>query len=151
MIYPILVPNLDSKTLQNVCEKKLAVDPLNATEERGYTGSDLRVLVNSLRMSQNLLLEDRAVQKLIHFGYLICADNYTLTAIGCHIESNIKSNLGVFVGSLDDWRDCIICLMTSEQPDEIREELFLVYNHLCFLNLDYLFTGYKLKGKTLTR
>lgn len=151
MIYAVIAPNIDFKSLQNVCEKNLAVDPLEASDNRGYGKEDLRVWINAIRMSQDFNLSDNLAQKLLHLGYLISADRATLLHIGCHLRGNIKSNLGLYVGSLAEWRDCLISLMVEDSTEEVKDELFCIYNHLCFLKLDYLFFGYRLKGKILVR
>ncbi len=147
MIFPILAPNIDFKTFQKVCEKTLAVDPLSPTEMRGYKSDDLRVWINAFRMSHDYFIEDPAVQDMLPLGYLVQSNEYNLSRIGCFVTGNIKKNLGMFVGTLDKWQKCLLCLMVEETEDDLKEDLFLIYNHLCFLKLDYLFAGYKIKGK----
>lgn len=149
MIIPLIAPNIDLGSLVSLCEKELCINPLSGTDSRRYPHEDFRVKLNCLRLSDDYKIEDLNIQGLINLGYLIKAKEDYLLKISSFMEFNIRDEVGIFVGSLKEWRECLIRLMIEETPPSLREELFQIYNHLNFLKLGYLFEGYKIKGHIL--
>lgn len=151
MIIPLMLPQIDLKGLSVAVEKELKINVFNGTDKRKYSIDDFRVWLNALRLKEDYAIDDPNVQKLFHLGYLIITEEKYLTRIGCKVESNILGSVGIFVGSISDWRDCLISLLVEETPSELRTELVSIYNHLIFLKLGYLFDKYKIKGTILSK
>lgn len=146
-----MLPQIDLKGLSVAVEKELRINVFNGTDKRKYSADDFRVWMNALRLKEDYAIDDPSIQRLFHLGYLIICENKHLTRIGCKVESNILDGVGIFVGSISDWRDCLISLLTEDTPSELRSELFSIYNHLIFLKLGYLFDNYKIKGTILSK
>ncbi len=151
MIVPLILPHIDLKSLLSTVEKELAINPFSGTDKRGYKLEDYRVWLNALRLKENYDLADENVQELFFLGYLIVADKKYLTSIGCMVQCNILEGLGIFMGSLRSWRSCLIRLLSEDSDEELRSELFQIYNHLNYLKFGYLFDGYKIRGTILVK
>lgn len=151
MIIPLMLPQIDFKGLSVAVAKELRINPFAGTDTRKYSIDDYRVWLNALRLKEDYDLKDFNVQKLFHIGYVIVAREEYLTKVGCKVESNILDGVGIFVGSLADWKNCIISLMVEDNPHELRTEIFSIYNHLTFLKFGYLFDGYKINGTILLK
>jgi hypothetical protein len=127
MIVPIMMPQIDSKSLGDLCYQANHISPYDGS--RKFPKDDIRAMVSAVGMDglYNITSEDRL--KMLHFGYLVYDEGtnvYILCSEGVRLTS--YGNTHIAVGSLLDWKQVI----KKHKNNELVKE---IYKHLSSLGI----------------